>query len=140
MSTRVLRVSVLLLTLVGAIATAAEAQPAASLVATVPFEFVAGQVLLPAGTYEMTMWGHTPSVATIRSTSGRSVIVLTQNVSGREDLSQPELVFERIENQYFLARLVFSGREERKLSLPCRPSGETSCGSKVTISDEVGVR
>lgn len=74
---------------------------------TVPFEFVAGNVPLPAGEYEVTAlgtWGgSTLSVHNVNSNAGS--VVLSSSCRSQTPTTDPKLVFYRSGKQYFLAEV-----------------------------------
>jgi hypothetical protein len=87
-------------------------------VAKVPFAFVVGDTRLPAGDYIIRTASDDPSVWAISSADGqRSVMVMTIKGSSFPAPTTPELVFDRFENQYFLARVVGSNDDEREVPL-----------------------
>ena len=88
------------------------------IIATVPFEFVVGDVHMPAGGYVVTRMSANPSVMSISSMSGQHVtLVLTIPASSDDTILQPELVFERFGTQYYLARIVPQGGDGREIVL-----------------------
>jgi hypothetical protein len=100
----------LLLTLAAASQTAS-AQGARRLVVNVPFDFVAGRELLPAGRYTITRAGRDSGRALlIRGEDGRnSVTVLTNAAEAGGEL--PQVSFKRYGERYFLARVWTPGVE-----------------------------
>ena len=75
--------------------------------ATVPFEFTAGNVQLPAGEYEveaMGPWGgSTLSVHNVNSNAGS--VVLSNSCQSKKPAADAKLVFYRYGHQYFLAQV-----------------------------------
>jgi hypothetical protein len=70
---------------------------------TVPFEFTAGNVQLPAGEYEVTAVGPTLSVHNVNSNAG--TLVLSTSCQSLKPAADAKLVFHRYGNQYFLAEV-----------------------------------
>ena len=74
---------------------------------TVPFEFTAGNVQLPAGEYEVTAvgpWGgSTFSVHSVHSKAG--TLVLSTSCLSQKPAADAKLVFYRYGHQYFLAQV-----------------------------------
>ncbi len=74
---------------------------------TVPFEFTAGNVQLPAGDYEVTavgLWGgSTLSVHNVNSNAG--TLVLSTSSRSQKSVADAKLVFYRYGQQYFLAEV-----------------------------------
>jgi hypothetical protein len=74
---------------------------------TVPFEFTAGNVQLPAGAYEVTAlgpWGgKTLSVHNVNSNA--SSVVVSNSCSSEKPAADSRLVFHRYGQRYFLAEV-----------------------------------
>ena len=86
------------------------------IVAKVPFDFIVGDAHLPAGKYVVTPVSEDPSIVAIESADGHQVVCsLTIPVSWDVPVSKPELVFERHDNQYVLARLIAADGTEREI-------------------------
>jgi hypothetical protein len=85
---------------------AAQAQTT-HLTISVPFEFTAGNVQLPAGEYEVTAvgpWGgSTLSVHNVTSNAG--TLVLSTSCRSQKPAADAKLVFYRYGQQYFLAEV-----------------------------------
>ena len=85
---------------------AAQAQTT-HLTISVPFEFTAGNVQLPAGEYEVTAvgpWGGpTLSVHNVNSNAG--TLVLSTSCRSHKPTADAKLVFQRYGQQYFLAEV-----------------------------------
>jgi hypothetical protein len=87
--------------------------------ARVPFAFFVHDALMPAGAYVVKESSSDPGVVTIASADGRqSVFALTIPAAANELGAQPELVFVKIDNQYFLSRLVEADGNEREIMSP----------------------
>ncbi len=87
----------------GAISTRAQCTSNLQSRANIPFQFSAGQTILPAGDYVFTCYSDAGGVLIIRSTDGRKGAFLTINpVDGKAE-NRSRLVFRRYGNQYFLA-------------------------------------
>lgn len=74
---------------------------------TVPFEFTAGNVQLPAGEYEVTAvgpWGgSTLSIHNVKSNVG--TLVLSTSCRSQKPAADAKVVFHRYDQQYFLAEV-----------------------------------
>lgn len=97
-----------------------------TIVARVPFAFIVGDSRLPAGDYVVKEVSDAPSVVSIASADGRQfAYTLTIPSSADGTPAQPELVFEKVNNRYFLARVVPGGGIEREIVLtPARTERE----------------
>jgi len=99
--------------LVGVLATNAHAQSTSPqrMVANIPFTFNVGKTSLPAGKYPVTVLNSTSDlrILQIRSTNGRSsVMIMTSGVIG--DVSEnSKLVFERDGDRYYFAQAQMAG-------------------------------
>jgi hypothetical protein len=99
--------------LVGVLATNAHAQSTSPqrMVANIPFTFNVGKTSLPAGKYTVTVLNSTSDlrILQIRSTNGRSsVMIMTSGVIG--DVSEnSKLVFERDGDRYYFAQAQMAG-------------------------------
>jgi hypothetical protein len=99
--------------LVGVLATNAHAQSTSPqrMIANIPFTFNVGKTSLPAGKYTVTVLNSTSDlrILQIRSTNGRSsVMIMTSGVIG--DVSEnSKLVFERDGDRYYFAQAQMAG-------------------------------
>lgn len=85
---------------------AAQAQTT-HLTITVPFEFTAGNVQLPAGEYEVTAvgpWGG-PTISVHNVNSNAGTLVLSTSCQSQKPTANAKLVFYRYGQQYFLAEV-----------------------------------
>ncbi|MEJ7711937.1 MAG: hypothetical protein WKF84_19215 [Pyrinomonadaceae bacterium] len=96
-----------LLFALGAYAAPAQAQTTERLVFTIPFEFTAGTVRLPAGEYAVTRTSDTSLAYIIRSTDGRSVSIVAVKNTLRPNRAndRAKLVFNAYGEKYFLAQV-----------------------------------
>lgn len=100
------------LALLFALATTSFAQSARRTVILIPFDFVAGEKVLPAGTYRVeAVRRDSYTVWEVRSTAGRAgAVVMTSAVgSGAAEEARPRLVFRKYAETYVLAQLWPSG-------------------------------
>ncbi len=85
----------------------------------VPFPFIVGDTVLPAGAYTVTNPAYRSDVVTIQSADGKALA--TALVQSGGDLSKnanATFSFRKIGGQYFLAELNIPGSAPRVLSLP----------------------
>ena len=96
--------------------------------ADIPFGFMVGSAVFPAGVYSVARVGSDASALVLRSSDGRkSAAFLTFGTSSLEAREKASLVFNRYGDQYFLkevwsvgdrtGRQLFPSRGERELSL-----------------------
>jgi hypothetical protein len=100
------------------ISSASVARADERVVAHVPFAFIVGESRMPAGDYIVKEMDDDPSVISITSADGhQSTFMLTMASSSNETPEQPRLVFEKFEDQYFLARVTREDGNERAIVL-----------------------
>jgi len=90
------------------------------IVARVPFAFMVGDSHMPAGDYVVREMSGDPSVVSIASADGRQfayTLTIPSSAYALETPTQPELMFEKLDNQYFLARVAPVGGMEREIVL-----------------------
>jgi len=86
----------------------------------VPFDFVVGEMLLPAGSYDL-LQTEIPDMLALRRNGCRYPAALVKKV--RSERESPQLLFYRQENLYFLAQVLSS---ETYCSLNSPPPGNES--------------
>jgi len=87
--------------------------------ANIPFDFVVGNHVLPAGEYMVASEGATNQVLEIRSYDGKTgILSLTNSCSSSKPSGTSKLVFHRLAGRYFLSQVWAAGnsggRELRK--------------------------
>jgi hypothetical protein len=108
---RFLNISLIIIAFAGVLAINAHAQT--KVIANIPFAFNAGKTTLPAGRYTITVLNPASDrkILQIRSTNGRSsVMVLTTGIIGRVS-DNAKLVFEHYGDQYAFAQAQLAGDE-----------------------------
>jgi hypothetical protein len=87
-------------------------------VAKVPFDFVVGETVMPAGSYTVQGVEDEAGVVSVESADGRAAAVtLAQSTAPLEAFTEPHLVFEKFGGRYFLARVVAGAGDEQKILL-----------------------
>ena len=82
--------------------------------ANVPFAFNIGDKQLPAGTYVVREMDHG---TLIQSKDGQNSVLGTYNYAGPSKADETKLVFDKVGDQYFLAQIWTSARDQG-LSVP----------------------
>lgn len=116
-------------------ATTARAQSDGLIVANIPFNFMIRDRALPAGEYlfAVVQLGGANTLK-IQSADGHTTIfVLTRSASVKAAKDEPTLVFNRYENQYFLAQVY--GVEEGALQQLARPRAEEMLTKSATAPE-----
>ena len=100
------------------IGSAALAHAEERVIVNVPFAFIVGDRQLPAGNYVVKDVSEGSGVLAIQSTDGRKVVcTMTIPTSMNDTASQPELIFEKFSNHYFLSRILPEDGGEREIIL-----------------------
>ena len=94
---------------------ATEARAQDQVIATVPFDFFVGTARMPAGDYMISEESGGNIVKVAGERNDQAAFALTIAGSIDESPSQPELVFDKIGNTYFLARIVVDHDNVREL-------------------------
>ena len=109
-----------------AVVSASPARADERVIAKVPFDFVAGESHLPAGEYIVKVVSDDLSVWEVTSDDGRhSAMITTIAAYSSATPATPELVFDKFDDQYFLARIVTVDADQREIPLtPARMEHE----------------
>jgi hypothetical protein len=87
-------------------------------VAKIPFDFVVGETVMPAGSYTVQSVADATGVMSVERSDGRFVAVtLAQPSTSLEPFTAPHLEFDKFEGRYFLARVVASAGNEQEITL-----------------------
>jgi hypothetical protein len=90
--------------------TVARAQVIAAFKADIPFGFTVRNIRLPAGSYTIKRLNLRPDLMEIRDAEGNNVVFFsTIDTHAAKASEQPELIFNRLGEQYFLSRLFDGG-------------------------------
>jgi hypothetical protein len=126
------------------VAVPAYAQSSANMAVNIPFEFVVGKTVLPAGEY--TIRNGTPRTGLWIESAGRgpTVFILTDTAYASEAMSESSLVFNRYGSQYFLSKVWTVGTDigcelhksaaEREISRGLRLAKSASKAQTVAIA------
>jgi len=95
------------------LATTQGARAQEPVVASIPFQFTAGQTTLPAGEYRVEKMNDVSSALLIRSTEGNgAIMVMTSAASAHAPQTQSKLIFHRYGNRYFLTQVWSAGSSQ----------------------------
>jgi hypothetical protein len=90
--------------------TASRAQDTDGIVVNVPFEFVVGAQVLPAGTYRVARFSNDPHSGVILSNGPNAAVVLPMTVEGAATLApKANLFFKHSGERYFLGKIETPG-------------------------------
>jgi hypothetical protein len=85
----------------------------------VPFQFVVGDSVLPAGNYTVSSLAHNSDVVAIQSVDGKSVVTVLVMPSGElTKQAHATFSFAKIGGRYFLSEVSIPGSGSRTLLLP----------------------
>lgn len=90
----------------------AQAQNAANVTVTVPFDFVVAGKTLPAGDYLLRMEGSRSTMKIQKRDSSTAAFVMVSPLDRRDIQNQSKLVFNRYGSQHFLAQVWIAGRSK----------------------------
>src|SRR5262245_5427924 len=114
---KVMLVTIATAAMAGGVASIARADED-QIVVNVPFSFIVGDTRMPAGPYIVKEMPEAPSVLSIASKDGRHyALTMTIPIRADEAGTQPELVFEKYADQYFLARVLTDDGGSRAIPL-----------------------
>jgi len=100
------------------VASPAAARAEESVVATVPFAFIVGNVQMPAGSYVIKEMEDAPDLLSIASKDGRhTAFILSIPMASDQPSDTSELVFEKFGGEHFLSRVEPSDGEWREIVL-----------------------
>jgi hypothetical protein len=81
-------------------------------IATIPFEFTAGNSTLPAGDYTISRNENTPGMMLIRSDDSHSTVFFgVENTYTLQIPKQTELIFNKVGDRYFLSQIWVAGED-----------------------------
>lgn len=88
-------------------------------VAKIPFPFIVGGAVMPAGEYRLAMRQGDQTTMRIASACGRvAAFVSVSPTGGVTGTGEPTLVFRRIGNGYFLSNVNIPGEPGREVAVP----------------------
>jgi len=91
------------------VVSAVHAQSAA-VSANIPFDFIVGKQVYPAGNYLLSSWGTVQGSILIQNRNeSRGSMVLTQDCTKLEEAEKTVLIFHRYDDQYFLEQVWIKG-------------------------------
>jgi hypothetical protein len=122
------------------LATTQVARAQEPVIASIPFQFTAGQTTLPAGEYRVQKVRDDSSVLLIRSTEGNgAVMVMTFATSTNAPQAKSKLIFHRYGNRHYLAQ-VWSANTARGRELPkSAKEKEQALAARNEAPDEVTI-
>lgn len=105
---------------------------------TIPFNFVVGNQVLPAGEYEVTTVSFGNPAILIRSDNGKSAsLAVTHGCSSYQRSDKTKLVFHIVAGQYFLSQIWMqgndTGRELRKSRAEVRLAKNNNASSEIML-------
>jgi len=101
------------------VVSAAHAQTT-NVLARIPFDFVVGKQMLPAGEYTLKSLDQISNALVIRGEQGATQITLTHAAGKSEPAEKTVLIFHRVGDEYFLAEVWVEGNSSGR-ALPKSP-------------------
>jgi hypothetical protein len=87
-------------------------------VASIPFDFIVGETVMPAGSYTVQSIADVTGVMSVERSDGRfSAVTLAQPATSREPFTAPQLVFDKFDGRYFLSKVVAGPGNEQEITL-----------------------
>lgn len=87
-------------------------------VANIPFDFIVGETVMPAGSYTVQSVADVTGVMSVERNDGRfAAVTLAQPSTSSEPFTAPHLEFDKFEGRYFLARVVAGPGSEEEITL-----------------------
>lgn len=109
-----------------------------AMLVNIPFEFAAGNAVLPAGEYRVEKLGSNSAVLLIRCSDPGASVVLTTNAAVANDLqTESKLVFNRYGSRYFLSQVWSRGSSSGRQLLKSRREKEIAQVAKIETKAEV---
>ncbi len=96
------------------------AQSSAKASFSIPFEFVVGNVTLPAGDYIVQYSARTTMITITNANGSPTVYALTKSLSGKSAAAQAKLLFNRYGAKNFLSQL-WAANDSRGCAVPKTP-------------------
>jgi hypothetical protein len=114
------------------------AQAQQTLVVNVPFDFVAGNTMLPAGEYSVQISGPLQTLILIdRKDATAAAFINTNAASARAPQTQSKLVFNRYGDRYFLSQVWTAGYAQGRQLRKSDREKEMALVAKNQVQDQV---
>ena len=114
------------------------AQAEQPMLVNIPFEFVAGNVTLPAGEYRVQTLDRNSTILLIHcSGRGASAMVITNAAQGKELNSESKLVFNQYGHRYFLSQVWTAGSIRGRQLLKSPGEKEIAQSARIETKGEI---
>ena len=108
--------------------------------ASIPFQFTAGQMTLPAGEYRVQNTGEAPPFLLIQRTDGSAATYVISNaVQVNKPQTQSKLIFHRIGKRYFLSQVWVEGQSRGRELPPSAKEKEQALLARDEAPDQVTI-
>jgi hypothetical protein len=108
--------------------------------ASIPFQFTAGQMTLPAGEYRVQNTGEAPPFLLIQRTDGSAATYVISNaVQVNKPQTQSKLIFHRIGKRYFLSQVWVEGHSRGRELPPSAKEKEQALLARDEAPDQVTI-
>jgi hypothetical protein len=110
------------------------------LLASIPFQFTAGQMTLPAGEYRVLKTDEaSPFLLIQRTDGGAATYVISNAVQVNNPQTQSKLVFHRIGQRYFLSQIWVAGYSRGRQLPPSAKEKEQALLARNEASEQVTI-
>jgi hypothetical protein len=121
-----------------AVASTRVAQAQEPLVVNIPFDFVAGDMKLPAGEYSVKVSGPTQTLLLIsRKDAAATAFMNTNPAVSSEPQTESKLIFNRYGDRYFLSQIWQEGNSQGRQLLKSAREKEISQTAKIETQGQV---
>ena len=121
------------------LATTQVARAQEPLLASIPFQFTAGQMTLPAGEYRVQNTGEAPFLLIQRTDGSAATYVMPHAVQANRPQTQSKLVFRRNGERYFLSQVWIEGHSRGKELSPSAKEKEQTLLARNEAPDQVTI-
>ena len=138
MKNRLCRITGILAMALPAITQVARAQE--PVVASIPFQFTAGQMTLPAGEYRVQQLAVGSAVLLIRGTDNSAAALVMSNVTeANRPQTQSKMIFHRIGNRYYLSQIWVEGHSRGRELAPSSKEKQQGLLARNQAPDQVTI-
>jgi len=121
------------------LATTQVARAQEPLLASIPFQFTAGQMTLPAGEYRVQNTGEAPFLLIQRTDGSAATYVMSNAVQVKKPQTQSKLIFHRSGKRYFLSQVWVEGHSRGRQLPPSAKEKEQALLARNEAPDQVTI-
>jgi hypothetical protein len=121
------------------LATTQVARAQEPLLASIPFQFTAGKMTLPAGEYRVQNTGEAPFLLIQRTDGSAATYVISNSVQVNKPQTQSKLIFHRSGKRYFLSQVWVEGHSRGRQLPPSAKEKEQALLAHNEAPDQVTI-